>query len=249
VKNGIRATATGIAAYLLILLMTFPVTRVTGSIEQHLEGVQLRGVSGSPWSGQARRLIIQGNDIGTVHWRIRPLRLLAGKLEYRVELPGRDTGGSAVLDLSPGGRMSGRELALHMPPAALINRFSPLRVSAGGTVQLQLESFDLPAGESPATAQGELRWQGAELTAPLQLELGEIAFALGSTAAGLVATVTEGGTLGLSGTVTLQTGGHYSVNLALQPGPGVDAGARDMLDSLMPRRPGGGYRIVMAGEL
>jgi general secretion pathway protein N len=248
VKNGLRAAAIGIAVYLLILLATFPVTRLTGSLEQQLDGVLLRGVSGTLWSGQADHLSVQGNDIGPVHWRIRPLRLLTGNLEYRVELPGKDNPGSALLDLSFGGRLHGRDLDLQMPPGELINRFSPIRVVAGGTLHLQLESFALP-GKSPATAQGELSWQGAQLSEPLQLELGDIAFGLANAGDNLVATVTEGGTLGLSGNVTLQPAGNYAVNLALQPGPGVGAEVRDMLDSFMSRRPGGGYQIVAAGKL
>jgi general secretion pathway protein N len=246
--TGLRAAAIGVAAYLLILLATFPVTRLTGSLEQHLAGVQLRGISGTPWSGQADRVTVQGNDIGMVHWRIRPLRLLTGNLEYRVELPGKDVGGSALLDLSFSGRLHGRDLDLQMLPGALINRFAPIRVAAGGMLHLQLDSFELP-GKSPAAAQGELRWQGAQLSAPLQLELGNIAFGVANAGDDLVATVTESGTLGLSGNATLQPGGNYAVNLALQPGPGAGAEVRDMLDSFMSRRPDGGYQIVAAGKL
>jgi len=243
-----RTGAIGLAAYLLILLATFPVTRLTGAIEQRLDGVLLRGVSGSLWSGQATRVLYQGTAVGSVRWQLRPLRLLTGNVEYRVDLLDERVSGNGLLDLSFAGRVHGRDLELQLPPAELINRFSPIAVAAAGALVLQLQQFDLP-GQLPTGVQGVLRWQGARLMAPLELELGDLALDLASAGDDLQATVSAGGTLGLSGNITLQAAGRYAVNLRLQPGSETGAEVRDMLDTLVPRRPGGGYQLTAAGNL
>ncbi len=247
-KNVWRTGAIGVAAYLLILLATFPVTRLTGAIEQRLEGVLLRGVSGSLWSGQATRVVYQGDPVGTVRWQLRPLRLFVGNIEYRVELLDERVSGTGLLDLSFAGRVHGRDLELQLPPAELINRFSPIGVVAGGALVLQLQHFDLP-GKLPTGVQGALRWQGARLMAPMELQLGDITLDLASAGDDLQATVSAGGTLGLSGNITLQAAGRYAINLRLQPGNETGAEVRDMLDTLVPRRPGGGYQLTAAGSL
>lgn len=246
--NAWRIGAIGIAAYLLILLATFPVTRVTGRIEQRLDGLLLRGVSGSLWSGQAARVIYQGQDAGVMRWQLRPLRLFTGNIEYRIELLNERGGGSGLLDLSFGGRVHGRDLDLQLPPAGLINRFSPIAVVTGGALALQLQHFELP-GTLPTGIQGTLRWQGARLSSPMELELGDLAMDLASVDDDLVATVVEGGMLGLSGNLSLQTGGSYAVDLQLHPSSASGAEVRGVLDTLMRRLPDGGYQLVTTGSL
>jgi general secretion pathway protein N len=247
--NAWRIGAIGIAAYLLILLATFPVMRVADSIEQRLEGVLLRGVSGSLWSGQAAQVTFQGQDIGAMHWQFQPLRLLTGNIEYRIELPDEHTGGSGLLDLSFGGRLHGHDLDLQLPPAGLINRYSRIPVVTGGSLVLHLQKFELPPGKLPTGIQGALRWQGARLSSPMELELGDLALDLASTGDDLVATVAEGGTLGLSGTISLQAGGRYAVDLQLHPVSAAGDEVRGVLDTLMRRLPDGGYQLVASGNL
>ena len=246
--NAWRSVAVGIAAYLLILVATFPVSYLVGAIEQRVPGLQLYEVSGSPWSGQAARVSIRGTDIGGVHWAFQPLRLLTGNLEYRVELRDARYHGNGRLGLSFAGRLHGRDIRVQFPPAVVIDQFPPAGVAAAGELSLQLDSCELGSG-LPTAVQGTLRWLGASISTPLQLQLGDLGFDLASTDAGLVATVAQGGALGLSGNVTLQQGGRYVVNLGLQPGTAVDADARDMLNTLLERRPGGGYQIRTSGNL
>ncbi len=246
--NAGRTVAIGVAAYLLILVATFPVAYFVGAIEQHVGGLQLRAVSGSPWSGQAGRVILHGTDIGGVRWALRPLRLLTGNLEYRVELQDARQHGSGLLDLSFSGRLYGRDVHVQVPPAVLFERFSPIGVVAAGEVSLQLDSCELGSG-LPTAVQGTVRWPGARISSPLQLQLGDLALDLASSAAGLVATVAQGGVLGLSGNIALQHDGRYTINLRLQPGADAGVETRDMLDSLLQRRPGGGYQITTAGRL
>jgi hypothetical protein len=246
--NAWRIGAIGIVAYLLILLVTFPATRLTGSLEQRVDGLLLRDVSGSPWSGQAAHVLYKGADIGAMQWQFRPLRLFTGNLEYRLSLQDPRATGSALLDVSFAGRTHGRQLDLQLAPSDLINRFSPVGVVADGTLRLRLDEFELVDG-MPGQVKGQLQWQGAQLRAPVELSLGDLRMDVASAAPGLVATVAEGGTLGLTGSITLQAGGNYDASLQLQPAAGLDEDTTQLLDTLLRRRPGGGYQLVARGSL
>ena len=61
-----RYIAIGIAIYLPILLLTFPVERLTGAIGRQVDGLTIQAVTGSLFSGQAGRLDYQGNELGPV---------------------------------------------------------------------------------------------------------------------------------------------------------------------------------------
>ncbi len=48
-------------------------------------GIALGGINGTLWLGSARHMTAEGIYFGKLRWRMKPLRLLAGKLAYRIE--------------------------------------------------------------------------------------------------------------------------------------------------------------------
>jgi len=246
VKHAWRYLAAGLAAYFLILVATFPVTRLVTGIETRIDGLSLRAVTGSLFAGSAGHLYLSGNDLGRAEWRLRPLPLLLGRLEYRVRLAHPDYSGSTRLGMTVTGKAYGRQLDVLLDPARLLGRFAPLH--ATGTLRLQLESFE-PAVPLPAQLSGQLDWQDAALDSPLVLALGDIAFDLARTGAGVEARVSRGGVLGAEGTVLLAGAGRYRVDLLLHPDSSIDATARSLLDSASQRQPDGSYRVTATGTL
>ena len=81
-----RLPLAGVAAYLLILLITLPADRVARLLEQNITGLDLQSVSGTLFSGKADRVVIHGLGMGPVTWSLRPLSLLLARLEYRLDL-------------------------------------------------------------------------------------------------------------------------------------------------------------------
>jgi hypothetical protein len=248
VKNVWRYIAIGSAAYFLILLATFPVARLAGTLERQVNDLDLYAITGSIFSGHAGRLVWAGNDLGAAEWRLQPLRLLLGAAEYRLELQHPQASGSTRLGMTLAGKVYGRELDLRLAPESMINRFSPVPVLAGGELSVQLEHF-VPAGKVPVEVEGMLSWRAAIISEPLEMPLGDIEFSLNSVDDALVATVTQGGTLGASGDITVSDNGRYAVDLLLQPGAAVTSGTLGLLETVARKKPGGKYQLTASGSL
>lgn len=243
-----RYIAIGLAIYLPILLLTFPVDRLTGAVERRVDGLSIGAVTGSVFAGQADSLQYQGSEHGPVNWRFSPGGLLRGRLEYRLDLQNPAHEGQATVGIATDGAITGHDIDLRLLPDPLINSFSPLAISSTGRMQLQLDRLVLRDNVAQEVS-GLLDWQAAELLAPLQLPLGDIQCALETDDAdGLVARITRGGTLGASGDVTLAPDGRYRVQLLLKPGPGVDADTRSLLETMTQARPDGSFLISAAGR-
>lgn len=247
-KYAWRYIAIGVAAYFLILLATFPVARLVGSLERQVDGLQLRAVTGSVFSGRAGRLAWQGNDLGAAEWRLQPLRLLLGAAEYRLELKHPEASGSTRLGVTLFGNVYGRELEMQLAPALMINRLSPVPVSAGGELTIRLARF-VPAGKVPAGVQGTLAWRAAIIREPVEISLGDIEFSLDSVDDALLATVTQGGTLGASGDITVSDNDRYTIELLLQPDAAVSNETLGLLEMAARKQPGGKYRLTASGSL
>lgn len=247
-RHAWRFIAVGIAVYIAILLASFPVERLTAALERQLSGVSIRAVSGSVFSGQAGQLGYQGAELGPVSWRFSPTGLLRGRLAYRLELKNPDYHGHGRVAITPRGAILGRDLDLQLNADRLLNAFSPVALSSGGQLSLHLDTFAW-RDNRPQDVTGQLDWQAAELRSPLQLMLGDIQCALESSEHGLVVRIIRGGTLGASGDITLAPDGRYTVNVLLQPGPGVDANTLGLLETAAQPRPGGGYLIRTTGHL
>ena len=247
-KNVWRYIAIGVAAYFLILLATFPAARFAGTLEQQVDGLKLRAVTGSVFSGHAGRLAWQGNDLGAAEWRLQPLQLLLGAAEYRLELKHPQASGSTRLGMTLLGNVYGRELELQLAPESIINRFVPLPVSTGGELTVRLERF-VPSGKVPAGVQGVLAWRAASIRDPLELPLGDIEFSLNSVDDDLVATVTQGGTLGATGDITVSDNGRYAVELLLAPDAALDNETLGLLETVARKKPGGKYQLTASGSL
>ncbi len=247
-KNAWRYIAIGVVSYLLVLIVTYPVARLGATLEQQLDGMQLAALSGSVVSGRAGQLIWQGSDLGAAAWRLQPLRLLLGAVEYRVDLEHPQASGSSRLGVTLTGRRYGRDLELQLEPAALINRFAPIAVTAAGELVLRLEQF-VPAGKVPAEVQGTLSWRAAVINEPMEIPLGDIELSLDSVDDALVATLTQGGTLGASGDITVSEAGRYQVDLLLQPGAGVGSDITGLLETVARKKPGGKFQLTASGSL
>jgi hypothetical protein len=67
VKRVWRYLAIGVTVYLLVLVGHFPAERVRTVLESRVPDLSLHAVTGSVYSGQARQLVYQGLDLGTLH--------------------------------------------------------------------------------------------------------------------------------------------------------------------------------------
>ena len=243
-----RLVALGVGAYLLVLVTTFPAERIGMMLQDQVADLSLHGVSGSAFSGQAVQVVYQGLDLGSVQWRFRPLAMLLGHLEYRLELMHPDNHGQLHAGKTLTGRTYIHDMDIQLLPDRLINHYSPVSVDTSGTLRLVFETFN-PGADYSGVVEGRIEWQDAAILAPMSLVLGQLQLDVVTDNGELVGHFSNGGDLGVSGDLALSPVYDYSVNLLLRPGNNVSRDTLNMLEQSARRQPDGDYRIDKSGQL
>ena len=242
-----RLIALGVAAYLLILVTTFPAARLTGMLEQRLSDLSILAVSGSVFSGKAGRVVWQDLDLGSMHWQFSPLALLLGRVEYSVELMHPTNAGQLAAGMTLFGNAYVHNLDLKLLPDRIINHYSPVEVQTGGEWWLDFEEIDVNDVFSGSTS-GTIAWQDAVILAPVNMVLGQLKLDVQGNNAALLGEIVEGGVLGASGNASLLVDGGYQLDITLQPGPDATAETFDMLEDGALLQSNGNYLIRQSGQ-
>ncbi len=208
--------AIGAAAYLLVMVVTFPAARLVPLLQRQVAGLSLYTVTGSVFSGTAAQLVYQGLDFGQLTWQVRPAGLLLGRLEFHIELSDPANPGHANIAITPWGDVYGRDVQLMLSPDRLVNHYSPVPVKTSGAMQLQIDTFKI-AGGFPEDFTGLLNWEDGVVLDPLEIILGDVGMTLSSKEDLLVGSIVEGGRLEAAGDIQLFADGRYQVNLRLMP--------------------------------
>jgi general secretion pathway protein N len=216
VKRAWPLLAIGAAAYLLILIVTFPAARLVPLLQRQVAGLSLHGVAGTVFSGQAGQLVYQGFDFGHLTWQVRPAGLLLGRVEFHIELTDPANPGHANIAITPWGNVYGRDTALVLSPDRLVNHYSPVQVKTSGSMQLQLDTFRVADG-TPQDVAGFLDWEDAVVLDPVEIILGDVGMTLHSQEDVLAGSITKGGRLEASGDIELYADGRYLLNLRILP--------------------------------
>jgi len=205
-----RYLAAGIAAYGVFLLLSAPAARLLPYLLPPTQAVRLSGVSGTLWSGRAVQLTAGAVTVTDVTWRLRPLHLLLGSVEYGVNAQLGDQPLTARVGrgLFAGPYVS--DLTAQLAAADVLYRAGLRQLGVDGRLSVDIDTIKgLAAGRLPAMA-GTLKWAPARVLAPLVLDLGEVQLATqivsGATQGRLTA---AGGALTLDGELTINADGNY----------------------------------------
>jgi len=243
-----RLVALGVGAYLLVMVTTFPAARVSGALEERLSDLSLNRVSGSIFSGQVAQLVYQGLDLGEVHWQFRPLALLLGRIEYRIELMSPANNGELSIGKTLTGRTHVHDVDIELLPGRLVNHYSPMPLDTSGTMRLVFETFN-PGADYSGEVDGRLEWREAAILEPINLVLGQLTLDVLTDGGELVGRITDGGDLDASGELAISAAYLYRIKLLLRPGNAASPDSLEMLELFAQRQPNGDYRIDMSGQL
>ena len=246
-KRIVRLAALGVGAYVLILIATFPAARVSASLEDRVADLAVNGVSGSIFSGQAAQVVYQGLDLGRLHWQFHPLRLLLGRLEYRVELDNPANTGHLIAGKTLTGRTFVDDVDVEVLPDRLVNHYSLVPFNSSGTMQLLFETLS-PGDDYTGEVAGRVIWRDAVILEPLSLVLGQLEMDVSTRDGQLVGRFDNSGDLAVSGEVALSASNEYRIDLLLRPGPAVDADTLAILEQFSQRLASGDYRIDLSGQ-
>jgi general secretion pathway protein N len=162
----------------LALLWWFPARWLQAPMQAHLAGLQLQGVSGSIWQGQAAQVLdAQGQPLGQLHWQLSRRALLGDvRLSVQLEGPQLRLDGSAQ-------RPSNTEFALDQVElsvdARLLQRWlAPVAAHIEGRLQAHIDHARLSDGW-PLALDAQGQWRQASLRNGADtVALGNLAFTL-----------------------------------------------------------------------
>ena len=172
-KSYWRLPLAGVAAYLLILLITLPADRVAKLLEQNIVGLELQSVSGTLFSGKAERVVIHGLGMGPVTWSLRPLPFSPVRSDSEKVGTMLILMGTGIVGAGLNGRVYIHDLTAELQPDPLVNHFSPLQVQTSGAVTLLIETMDYVDGFIRELS-GHVDWVDARIVEPIVLSLGHV---------------------------------------------------------------------------
>ncbi len=237
----------GAAAYLVFMAGMLPASYLLPRLLRSHPELQLGGVSGTLWSGDAAQLNVRGVPVGAVHWRFDWLALFS--FSYGMHL---DLTGDAALSGRADAR--GKNLFLHSVdgnlPVSMLEPWLPLPPhSLSGSLRLDLKSVTLKDGKL-AGAEGEVDLEDGSLTWPSAMVLGSFAMTLSPAADGGVAAhiSDQQSPLKLQADLTLGSDGAYHLSGLLSPKDSSDAATRDLLNNLGPADSTGQHHFDFKGQ-
>lgn len=241
-----------IGLYLFFLLWTIPAglgwAWLASRPESKMARVTMLDLHG-PWSAGNCALLKMGPlQLHDLTWRIRPLALFRGRLEFALTGALPDSGKLAAT-VSLGRRdLELRELQLQGPANNFFRTLLPGIPLHGALAGQDLRL--LLVGGLPAAASGQLNWQGAgvELTAPVVV--GDLALQMQSDPGGITANLKDsGGPLRIDIQTRLKPDGAYELTGEVAPRGTIPPELTNMLSLLGPRTPDGRIRLSRSGQL
>lgn len=223
----------GVCAWFIFLLMRVPAPVVYSMVADSPGGeVQLAGVSGTLWHGEAQQLQYQNRAVGSLSWQLSPWSLLLGQLGGDISLI-QDTGylkAQAETSLG-GGELSLSAIEGRLPLALIQPYLSRVPLPLEGVISLKLDELLLDAKGRPQQATGRVVWHQAGVSAPQQLLFGDLQMNLVSVeGGGIEGTISDsGGPLQLKLNITLSADGAYHLDGRLRAGESAPKTLRQSL--------------------
>lgn len=245
----VKLLPVGIAAYILFLVVTAPAAKLIPYFQSQLQGVQLAGISGTLWSGQALQLNVPPVQLTQVSWQFRPLALLLGAVEFKLDgqLSGRALSASAGRGLLSGPYLA--DVTGSVPAAELMAWAGLGMVELDGQMDFVLDEVEFSGSNMPAVA-GQLVWKPAMVLTPLELNLGlaELTTTIESGGITTGQLVANGGALTLQGAVTLQPDGQYQLTGDVKKAGAVPQAVDNFLSTFAEFK-NGSYRLEWSDQI
>lgn len=239
----------GLAAFLGFLVWHLPATHLyAGSLpKEGTAALQLHGLSGALGEGRASGLSLRQQPVlGGLHWQLRPLSLLLGRLSADVEAA--DPILTAGVSVGLGG-LRVRDLRLN-------GNLRPLLAAAGqpflpldGQVGLDFGALRIRGGW-PTAAEGRIELRQLHYTlARDPVLLGDYTASVQPEGDDLVLLVqTQGGALEVNGDGRIKPDRHYELHLQLKARPGAPPMVQNLLRSLGDPDAQGYYHLRRQGQ-
>ena len=166
-----RSVLVGTVAYLLFLVMAAPAAKVLPLFQSQLQSIQLAGIEGSLWSGEAAQVDVSPLQLKDVRWSFRPFSLFVGRAEFKIHSQLEAQKIRAKVGSTFLGRPYLSDLRGRIRANDLLYWLGLKHVQLDGPLDFHIDDVQWPESGLPAMA-GTAWWSLARLVSPLELVLG-----------------------------------------------------------------------------
>ena len=236
--------------YLGFLILGLPAGYLAGALDIAPEQLSFSRVEGTALSGRASDVRISQVPLGDVGWRLAPLALLTGCLEFHLTMrvPGLGQGHGSIADCLGSRRyLKGVTAKVAMDELTPVLGTAVALLAPTGRMDLVLESIR-QEGEAYVDAEGQLLWHGAVVGRSPPVRLGDVAIDLGVEEERLLgAARNEGGDVELRANISLDPSGGFEIQGSLKPR--ANRGVQQALATVASRQSDGSYALHFKGSL
>lgn len=240
----------GVLAYFIMLISTVPAAPLYDLVQDRLPGIRIDAIDGSLWNGNAEEVETSLLALQQISWRFNGWRLLLAEAVFNVEADYEGKPLTAEIGVGIGGTLFIRHLDTVLDAATVAKHASIPLGEIGGDVKVAIESAAWSKDSVPEI-NGVVDWRKATITVAETADLGNVNIKLyEADDSPLSADISNSsGQLNISGKLSTQPGGQYTLQLQLRPAPGASSNLVNSLAMIAKRQPGGVYTINNSGTL
>lgn len=218
-KSVLKWCTLSLVVYFIFLVVKLPAVQVLSKI-QLPEGINISGISGTIWHGQAQRAQVNGLPINDLNWTLSFLPLLLGEISADIKAGNiRDVGqisASGHVNFS-GQHFKSENLLAYVPANLAISLLPlPIPIQADGRFKVELNKVDYAAGCQTFTGKGQ--WLNANFTGVTGvIELGSFNADLSCQEGSVVLNVRQPNSFGLIAKATIPANMNFKIEGRFKP--------------------------------
>jgi len=239
----------GVIAYLVFLVSTLPAAPVLGMFKDRMP-VIINNVSGSLWNGHAGTVVTGKLTLDNVDWSFLPLHLLLAKAAIHVNAEFNNNPLSSRLSTGFSGNVAVDELSVKLDASDVASLVVLPLGELTGDFFLRINSATFQPGSVPRI-DGTLNWNKAAITVAETADLGNVSILINEDDdSPLTAAISnKGGDLSLSGNLTTDETGLYSLELAMKPNASASDNLINSLGMVAKKQRNGEFILNNSGNL
>ena len=235
----------GLLAFLAAALWQLPLSYAKPYAEKYVRGLQLKGVSGTVWNGEAQQLIANNRNLENVKWKVKPLESLTSlSLKFDFDIKGRDLTANGLAGITPNKTLILNDTQFELN-ASYINKQQQLAKLSGditGNIKYaELNQKDLPIID------GIVDWKEAAVSSPIKLAQGDYHAIITPDSGNLnIQLSSSDAPVELGGKITLNKEWIYKTDLNIKA---TDPNLAPMMGLLGRKQANGAVNIKKQGDL
>lgn len=239
----------GLFTFILTAIWLTPAAFVAPYVERLAPGVQISNASGTIWNGQAGSVRTRNFDLGSVDWKLRPLKsLFSLSAVADLEINGAElkANGNAAYGLDKSIRLSAMQFNAD---AGIIKRFQP-QVGLTGSFEGLIDDAEIEPGGFPVV-NGVLNMVQLSVIFP-RVEPGNYRADIQTEDNSLIAEISSADSpLDLNGKASINSNWQYQSDVIAKAKPGLNPMIMNLLRPVAGNNPGpdGSLRINRKGTI